>query len=360
MYLLAVFGLLFASIIYGLVLTRRRRAEMIGLPSPPVKYWLLGNLDVMAKALALFPEDVHAHVVFNYIHQKYNMPSVWYMDLWPVSTRFLFSNDPVYASRYATTGQSLPKAPIAAEYVDEFLGYNNLVMAEGAHWKTMRTIFNPGFSAAHLITLVPYMIDSSMVFVDLMRKKAETGEIFMLEEAATRLTIDIIGKVTLDTDFNSQIRPHPLVTTFRDRAGLMPNNGGPLAFFKHFQLMRRWKLWQNTQRLNDLVGREIDKTIAKRSQSFEPGSTKKKVSFKDRKRGIVDLALDAYHDEKFSTTAFGNVKPGKDMDAAFRAEAITSIKTFIFAGHVRVPTFHTSPVLWRCLLLHVRLVAPPP
>lgn len=350
MYVLAIAAALCASVIYGYIALCRARAKMAGLPKPPVKYWWLGNVDIMIKAAMLFPSDVHPQHIFNYIKQKYDMPQIWYMDLWPVSGSFLFSDDPVYTSRYATTGQSLPKSRASSDYLDAFLGPQNLVTAEGGHWKSLRAIFNPGFSAAHLMTLVPYIVDSSLVFVDVLRKKAETHELFQLEEYATRLTIDIIGKVTLDADFDSQKRDHPLVTAFRERTPLMYNGTRPLQLLNDIEFLRKYKLRQNGYKLDALVGKEIDRTIAKRGQGssggdYEPG---KKVAFKDRKRSIVDLALDAYYSDKMVSSTGGSVKPSKEMDAAFRAEAITSVKTFIFAGHVSHSPHRLKPSLWFC------------
>ena len=97
----AVAALLCASIVYGLIQVRRKRAELAGCPQPPVMHWLLGSIPIVAKAMPLFPEDTHFHVIVNYIQQKYNMPSVWYLDLWPVGDRFVLTNDPVIASQYA-------------------------------------------------------------------------------------------------------------------------------------------------------------------------------------------------------------------------------------------------------------------
>ena len=60
------------------------------------------------------------------------------------------------------------------------------------------------------MTLVPYIVDASMVFYEVLCGKAETGELFQLEEYATRLTIDIIGKIVLDSDFLIVKREHIL------------------------------------------------------------------------------------------------------------------------------------------------------
>lgn len=105
--------LLCASIIYGLLKVRSKRAELAGVPQPPVAHWLLGNIPIIAKAVPLFPKDVHFQLVFNYIQQKYDMPAVWYLDLWPVADRFCFINDPVLVSQY-TVSYPIP-TPISSD-----------------------------------------------------------------------------------------------------------------------------------------------------------------------------------------------------------------------------------------------------
>ena len=67
----------------------------------------------------------------------------------------------------------------------------------GAEHKRWRAIFNPGFSSAHLMTLVGGIVDDSMLFMEVLGRHAEEQDIFSLEEAATRATVDIIGRVLL-------------------------------------------------------------------------------------------------------------------------------------------------------------------
>lgn len=99
----SIAALLCASIIYAVLKVRSKRAELTGAAQPPVAHWLLGNIPIIAQAVPLFPKDVHFQQVFNYIQNKYNMPSIWYLDLWPVSNRFCFINDPVLASQYVVS-----------------------------------------------------------------------------------------------------------------------------------------------------------------------------------------------------------------------------------------------------------------
>jgi hypothetical protein len=67
MLLLAALALLCAGAVYLILLTRQKRAELNGLPQPPVKYWAFGNIPIVAEAMALFPPDAHAHSVFHYM-----------------------------------------------------------------------------------------------------------------------------------------------------------------------------------------------------------------------------------------------------------------------------------------------------
>jgi cytochrome P450 len=72
-----------------------------------------------------------------------------------------------------------------------------MVGLDGSAWKRLRAMFNPGFASGHLMTLLPYMVDMSVIFCEKLREKAKTGEIVEMEELAARLTIDIMGKIVL-------------------------------------------------------------------------------------------------------------------------------------------------------------------
>ena len=68
---------------------------------------------------------------------------------------------------------------------------------DGVEHKRCRAIFNPGFSSAHLMTLVDGIVDDSMLFMEILGRHAKGQDIFSLEEAATKATVDIIGRVVL-------------------------------------------------------------------------------------------------------------------------------------------------------------------
>lgn len=70
---------------------------------------------------------------------------------------------------------------------------------EGHEWKVWRSIFNPGFAPANLMGLVPNIVEEVEVFARVLGEWADGGEVVILEEVATKVTVDVIGKVVLDT-----------------------------------------------------------------------------------------------------------------------------------------------------------------
>lgn len=104
-----------------------------------------------------------------------------------------------------TQDHPLPKHPGLAEFMVHLAGPGDIVStSDWPHWKKWRSIFNPGFASAHLITLASSIVDESLIFVDTLQKHAEKGHAFRLEEEATRLTVDIIGKVTMNVELGTQ------------------------------------------------------------------------------------------------------------------------------------------------------------
>ncbi|KAF2672088.1 cytochrome P450 [Microthyrium microscopicum] len=318
-----------AAVIYGLAYFTKRRNESKDLPQPrgpDGRSFIWGNMPVAGECMKLFPPTTHMHNWPHYIAKRWKTGPLFYLDMWPLGPRFLFMSDPELISQYITTTQSLPKSSLETDFLDRFLGKLNMVSSEGSHWKRLRSMFNPGFSASHLMTMVPYIVDSSMVFLDILNKKAETGELFELEDVCTKLTIDIIGKVVLDSDFNSQKATHPIVDTFRTRIGLMPDVTS-IYPWAGLDLFRPYRLWKNERKLNGLIAKELERKI----QAREASKTASSGSAKNRKKSVVDLALDGYEKELSESGKAGGAKVM--VDARTRADIVDSMKTFIFAGH---------------------------
>lgn len=67
----------------------------------------------------------------------------------------------------------------------------------GPTWKKWRALFNPGFSAGYMMGLSPAIADEVAVFCSLLRDRVREGQVFQLEDLTLKLTLDVIGSVTL-------------------------------------------------------------------------------------------------------------------------------------------------------------------
>ncbi|KAH0351541.1 cytochrome P450, partial [Aureobasidium melanogenum] len=208
----------------------------------------------------------------------------------------------------------MPKHPVLGEALSVISGGGDMLSSDGPQWKVWRSAFNPGFSVAHLMTMMPTIVDNVDTFAQILHKHAVNNELFRMEHHATRLTIDIIGKIVLDDDFNSQLVEHPLVTAFESQVRWMkivPVMQKPQQILNIF---RPFVHWWNQRQMDTYVGKRLEERFATRNS-------------RGKKKYVIDLALETYLKEN---NVSGDTTK---LDPKFKDAALRNIKVFIFAGH---------------------------
>ncbi|TKA82843.1 hypothetical protein B0A55_00995 [Friedmanniomyces simplex] len=293
-----------------------QRSKIKGLPGPPHSY-IWGHLRAMDVVLRKQPKRAAPQTFASFVQQEYNLGDYFYLDVWP-------AGDPILAilntdiMHEITVANSLPKHPAVDKFLQNFGGPGNLVSSEGALWKKWRSAFNPGFSASHLMSLVPLMVDECDIFCDVLTKHAKNKGLFRMERATTSLTVDIIGRVVLDHELCSQKAPNELVDAFMKQVKWQEIG----AQFNPIELID-WPLRYVVQGyLNWKMDRYIGKCIDERFATREG---------RGKSKAIIDLALEAYLKEVKGTS--GDLSKVKGIDPEFRRAAVNNMKTFIFAGH---------------------------
>ena len=64
-------------------------------------------------------------------------------------------------------------------------------------WRPWRGVFSAAFSAQNVGTLVPDMVDETMVYIETLRGLAAKGKMCQLDLVTLRFTFDVIGKTIL-------------------------------------------------------------------------------------------------------------------------------------------------------------------
>jgi len=153
-----------------------------------------GHFLALGKVLRQLPRDCTVHTAFLQFAKKFPN-GLFYIDVWPYSKPLLIVTTPSGAQQLQASG--LPKPDGIRSVLDDLLGGENLLTVEGEKWKRWRTMFNPGFGAGYMLGLVPVILEEVCVFRDLLEKRAREGKMFQVEELTLRMTLDIIGAVSM-------------------------------------------------------------------------------------------------------------------------------------------------------------------
>ena len=133
------------------------------------------------------------------------------------------------------------------------------------------------------------------------------------------MALDVIGRVVLDVELDSQRRSNALVDGLRDQTRwlLFGGEANPLAVLNPVRyVMRRYNTW----RMNHFLYPEVDGRLA----SFQTT---------ERTKSILDLALSTY----FATSTENDTSERKSFDKSTESElkkfVVAQVKQFMFSGH---------------------------
>lgn len=158
---------------------------------------LFGHIFVLARIMSNLPKDVHPHYLADQLRRRYpEMGPIFYLDAWPFITLTLVVASPRTLSQI-TTEHVLPKFPAIKVFLFPLANGKDIVSMDGPEWKYWRNMFNPGFSASHLMTLVPDIVRETTAFCDMLQDHADKGDILRMKTLTDNLAMDVIGKVVL-------------------------------------------------------------------------------------------------------------------------------------------------------------------
>ena len=152
---------------------------------------------VLARVISKLPKDAHPHYLADQLRQAYpEMGPIFYLDAWPFITLTLVVTSPATLA-HITTEHVLPKFSAIKDFLYPLANGKDIVGMDGKEWKYWRSIFNLGFSASHLMNLVPEIVRETAVSSGLLRGHARQQDIFQMKQLTDNLAMDVIGKIVL-------------------------------------------------------------------------------------------------------------------------------------------------------------------
>lgn len=270
----------------------------------------------MGKALAKQPRKAAPQTYIIALKEAYNLGDYFYIDPWPFASPMLMIAN-IEMTNEIMLKSNIPKHTVVVDFMKNYGGPGNLVASSGSEHRKWRSIFNPGFSPNHIMSLTPVIVDQCNVFCDIMAENARNNKLFRMEQASTRLTIDIICKLVLDIDLDSQKGPNELVDAFNSQVHWQ-EMGVQFNPSELWDIRRPIMQAYNNWKMNRYLRTRLDERFATRATR---GKTKH----------VIDLALESYLKEVKGGS--GDTTDVKSLDSEFKIGAVSNMRTFVFAGH---------------------------
>lgn len=254
----------------------------------------------MSKVL---PGDANPHHQFYWLRKEYNLGPFFYFDVWPIAPPTLIICDADVADQVTlatpTLRYSLDKHPLIMKYLALLLGQDNLAAINGDKWKKTRAIYNPGFAPVHLIASVPKIVDEVETFIKVLGKYADNKKKLELEAISTKLSFDVIGRLVLDVELNSQRADHGLVEAFRRHTAFLVTAQSWMGPLTALITSQNKAINNNSDIIDGYLGGILD------------GRLKMSAEERSKSHCMLDVALRTYNTEVIKTESFA-------MDPTFR------------------------------------------
>jgi cytochrome P450 len=269
----------------------------------------------MGEIFAMLPSEVHYQVVVTTMANKYDLPRVFYLDLWPIADGQVCVTDPDVAL-HMTVARNHPKHPAEGLMIDPIIGKGNIVTTDGPRWKHLHKMLAPAFSIQHISALRPMVAAEVMKFRSILHKKAETGEIFRLEDSTQHLTFDVITTATFGRSLDAQTKGSEALEHFDNMCRTFMHSRESWNIFRNFFINRK----------RDVYRAKLDAIVTKLiKERFDIVQRDQLDLSEKRGLGIMDLILRDHLDEV-------RQKDAKELDAEFLADALSQVKTLLIAG----------------------------
>jgi cytochrome P450 len=163
----------------------------------PPHNFAAGHLPSLASIVNLYPRNAIKIYLFGELTRRFGKGGALYLDLWPLAEPFLVLTSPYLANQVTTTAIAFEKPDALRKWFFPLTGGVSIFDAPADKWKSLRTLFNRGFSSSHLLSLVPIMVEETEIYCNILRQHAKKGDMFYLDTMNLRFMLDVIGRTAL-------------------------------------------------------------------------------------------------------------------------------------------------------------------
>ncbi|KAF7854227.1 hypothetical protein EAF04_010524 [Stromatinia cepivora] len=299
--------------------SRINKLRKQGFPMPGGWSWITGHIFVLFQYTGRLPPLTNMALAIQELSTEFADTEMFLLDMWPAYPASIVVFNPE-AAVLISQKYNLPKPNTSLEMTKPIVGGPSLLSMNGEDWKSWRSLFNPGFSATSLMEHIPYIVDTVDILCEKFQENAGQG-IFSLDDFATRLTFDIIMKVTLDTQINYQRSEH-----------ILPKALGAITRWHSFwdprilwNPLRPFVQGYYSRVMNKYISEELELHFAElRRERYTSAFPRGR-----KQTSIISLALEAFVAEKTNK----DILTMENLDDRFSLMLTHQIRLFLFAGN---------------------------
>lgn len=138
-----------------------------------------------------------------HLAQKYDLPEMFYIDLWPAGPGFLVAASPEAAAEVAQI-RSLGKHAVIEDVLAPLVGSDSIPSLNGPAWKSVHRLISPAFRPANVRTIVGRLARVISGFNEAMVAEAARQE---LDGAAAVELEDVLSRFVFDANAEALLGP---------------------------------------------------------------------------------------------------------------------------------------------------------
>lgn len=207
--------------------------------------------------MAKLPKGSYLQAAFTQMKQDYNLPDIFYMDLWPFGPEFVVCTAPE-AAAFPTTVNSFTQAQIVEDFFASNLGAGFIEAASGNLWKELHHMIAPGLTPAAVKSYHPIVLEEAKILHQRFNALAHANKVVSFDDEVGKFPFDVTSHIFFGQRLHAQTSNSAIYRDLRAISSEVERShtaaGNPIAG------------WLIKRRIKEIVAR-LDKEIEPRVQS---------------------------------------------------------------------------------------------
>ncbi|KAK0642215.1 cytochrome P450 [Cercophora newfieldiana] len=170
------------------------------VPGPPHTF-LLGHAKVLGEYQAKFPAMTSIQSALTQMKHDFDLPDIWYLDLWPFGPQIVICSSPDSAA-IPSTINAMDIASDVTAFFDKNLGTGFIEAQNGPTWKELLHIIAPPLTPSATRAYHATIVEEAKIFHDRLQKTALQDEPIDIFHETGKYAFDVVSRVF----FGSEVR----------------------------------------------------------------------------------------------------------------------------------------------------------